>query len=247
LGVFWGFIIPAVIGLTPSHYTFAHVRWVKQIAKPPAFLDPYFQDALLADTRGDFTQAVRYYELAFEKGACGEGTRCAWHKLLTETILQFKEQSIGNSGSPFILFHLGIAYSNKFLALKLDMGKKYSELADKSERSYQAALVLQPDNISPKIGLAALQGECGDFAEAERWLPQILPVQTKSPQDLYNIGYLFSVLQQKQEALYYLELALSSNCDCLKWAEESDDYYYLKNDPDFFHLLQKYRGIGLLP
>ena len=59
--------------------------------------------------------------------------------------------------------------------------------------------------------------------------------------DAYYLACLYAIRNQKAEALKYLERTLSRNEITIDFVEQDEDWKNLRNDPDFQHLLSRYK------
>lgn len=59
--------------------------------------------------------------------------------------------------------------------------------------------------------------------------------------DAYNLACLYAIRNQKVEALKYLDIALSRKEITVDFVEQDEDWEELRNDPDFQHLLSRYK------
>lgn len=59
--------------------------------------------------------------------------------------------------------------------------------------------------------------------------------------DAYNLAWLFAIRNQKAEALKYLDIALSRKEITIDFVEQDKDWKELRNDPDYQHLLSRYK------
>ena len=57
----------------------------------------------------------------------------------------------------------------------------------------------------------------------------------------YNLACLYTMRSQKAEALKYLEQTLARNEITVDFVEQDEDWKNLRNDPDFQHLLSRYK------
>jgi len=57
----------------------------------------------------------------------------------------------------------------------------------------------------------------------------------------YNLACLCAIRNQKAEALKYLDFALARNEITVDFVEQDEDWKNLRNDPDFQHLLSRYK------
>ena len=57
----------------------------------------------------------------------------------------------------------------------------------------------------------------------------------------YNLACLYAIRNQKAEALKYLYFALAKNEITVEFVEQDEDWKNLRNDPDFQHLLSRYK------
>ena len=57
----------------------------------------------------------------------------------------------------------------------------------------------------------------------------------------YNLACLYAIRNQKAEALKYLEQTLSRKEITIDFVEQDEDWKNLRNDPDFQHLLSRYK------
>ena len=58
----------------------------------------------------------------------------------------------------------------------------------------------------------------------------------------YNLACLYALRNRKEEALKYLDHALSRGKVSVKLVEEDNDWDAFREDPDFKHLLSQYKG-----
>ena len=59
--------------------------------------------------------------------------------------------------------------------------------------------------------------------------------------DAYNLACLCAIRNQKAEALKYLERTLSRKEITVEFVEQDEDWKELRNDPDYQHLLSRYK------
>ena len=59
--------------------------------------------------------------------------------------------------------------------------------------------------------------------------------------DAYYLACLCAIRNQKAEALKYLEQTLARNEITVDFVEQDEDWKNLRNDPDFQHLLSRYK------
>lgn len=57
----------------------------------------------------------------------------------------------------------------------------------------------------------------------------------------YNLACLYAIRNQKAEALKYLEQTLARKEITIDFVEQDEDWKNLRNDPDFQHLLSRYK------
>lgn len=57
----------------------------------------------------------------------------------------------------------------------------------------------------------------------------------------YNLACLYAIRNQKAEALKYLEQTLARNEITVDFVEQDKDWEEFRNDPDFQHLLSRYK------
>ncbi len=141
-----------------------------------------------------------------------------------------------NDGNPLIHFELGMLYSvsakydgaireltkavsgfrlpsqkkNKARALNA-LGEAYFE-KNNSTAAYDAWIrgaAIEPNNLDIKANLAMVSLKRGQYDEAARILERILKVDPDNVKALSNLGFAYGHINRFQEALRYLDLALS--------------------------------------
>ena len=143
------------------------------------------------------------------------------------------------------------AYDNWGLALvklaKTKSGNEAEELYKEACEKYNLATTYKKDfhQAYDNWGLALMElAKTKSGSEAEKLYEEALEkykLVVKYGGDTYNLACLYAIRNQKAEALKYLDIALSRNEYTVEFVEQDEDWKNLRNDPDFQHLLSRYK------
>lgn len=144
------------------------------------------------------------------------------------------------------------AYNNWGTALsglaKTKSGSKAEDLYNDAIDKYREAVKYKPDYHkayynwgNALIYLAQIKSDSeaeGLYEEAIEKYQQAIKYGGYS----YNLACLYALRNRKEEALKYLDHALSRGKVSVKLVEEDNDWDAFREDPDFKHLLSQYKG-----
>ena len=134
--------------------------------------------------------------------------------------------------------------NNRFLTgLKHHIAKEYLEAAEE----YKAATELKPEYSeaynnwgNALFELAKTKSE-SEAKELYKEACEKYNLAIKHGGKSYNLACLYAIRNQKAEALKYLEQTLSRKEITIDFVEQDEDWKNLRNDPDFQHLLSRYK------
>ena len=121
--------------------------------------------------------------------------------------------------------------------------KLYQEACEK----YEEATKYNPDFVAAydMWGLALTElAKTKSGNEAEELYQEafgIFQQSVKHGGDSYHVACLYAIRNQKAEALKYLDFALARNEITVEFVEQDEDWKELRNDPDYQHLLSRYK------
>ena len=143
------------------------------------------------------------------------------------------------------------AYNNWGIALMklatIKSGNEAEELYEEAFEKYKLATTYKQDdhNTYDAWGVALVElAKTKSGSEAKELLNEAIKKFQQAVEHggkSYNLACLFAIRNQKAEALKYLERTLSRKEITVNFVEQDEDWKNLRNDPDFQHLLSRYK------
>jgi tetratricopeptide (TPR) repeat protein len=110
--------------------------------------------------------------------------------------------------------------------------------------NYKAAERALPTSPGPKLGLATVYWELGQFEESEKYLRAVLELNPKSPQALFQLGNIRVRQHREEEAIPLLTAFLAMEPDSLSaCADLGRAYFHVRRDQEAVMYLEKARPI----
>ncbi|MGP3308439.1 tetratricopeptide repeat protein [Porphyromonas endodontalis] len=144
------------------------------------------------------------------------------------------------------------AYNNWGVALmklaETKSGIEAEKLYDEAIEKYQKAVEYKPDFYAAYNNWGATLSDLAKTksgSEAEELYDKAFEKfqqAIKYGGGSYNLACLYALRNRKEEALKYLDHALSRGKVSVKLVEEDNDWDAFREDPDFKHLLSQYKG-----
>ena len=124
-----------------------------------------------------------------------------------------------------------------------DLNRQQRKFPD-AVANYQAAERAIPESPGPKLGLATVYWELGQFDDAERYLQQVLALEPGTPQALFELGNIRVRQHRDKEALPLLEAFLTADPGSLSaCADLGRAYFHLGRNQEAAAYLEKARPI----
>ena len=143
------------------------------------------------------------------------------------------------------------AYNNWGVALKelamTKSGNEAEELYKEACKKYDKAITYKQDyhEAYNNWGVALMElAKTKSGSEAEKLYQEAFKkynLAIKYGGNSYNLACLYAIRNQKAEALKYLEQTLARKEITIDFVEQDEDWKNLRNDPDFQHLLSRYK------
>lgn len=132
--------------------------------------------------------------------------------------------------------------SPSFQAMALKELDRMDEAAAASNHAYTAAakhLELHPDDARALyLGAGALV-ELGDLEKARVWADRALDTDRDEPAVLYNVACIYSLIDEKDQAIDLLDEAIENGFGYRAWLENDNMLDNLREDPRFIELLKR--------
>ena len=126
-------------------------------------------------------------------------------------------------------------------------GNEAEELYEEAFEKYKLATTYKQDdhNAYDTWGLALVElAKTKSGSEAKELLNEAIKKFQQAVEHggkSYNLACLYAIRNQNAEALKYLEQTLARNEFTVDFVEQDEDWKNLRNDPDFQHLLSRYK------
>ena len=98
---------------------------------------------------------------------------------------------------------------------------------------------LHPDDARSLYLGAGILCQLGDRARSREWAARALAIDPEETATLYNVGCVYALLGETEEAINCLEKVLAQGAFYKGWAEKDSDLDSLRNHPRFQDLLKE--------